>query len=135
MAETSRVGNALGAVAVACMLLACERHLSAATEHDVAAHAPPPSEAPPARAPLPAPPPQARAPDLSSDGTLTSRITAAILSDPGMAGADVSVNADHGVVSLTGNVKSQEQIAIASALAQHEDGVMRIDNHLALNTQ
>jgi osmotically-inducible protein OsmY len=47
-----------------------------------------------------------------------------------MSGADVSVNTDHGVVTLTGNVKSQEQTAIASAHAQRQDGVMRVDNHL-----
>ena len=63
------------------------------------------------------------------------RIQSSILSDPGMAGSDVSVSAIHGVVSLTGNVASQEQVAIASAHAQREDGVMRVDNHLALNVQ
>jgi osmotically-inducible protein OsmY len=54
-----------------------------------------------------------------------------MLADPGMAGADVSVNTDAGVVSLTGTVKSQEQAAVASAHAQRLDGVMRIDNHLS----
>ena len=52
-----------------------------------------------------------------------------------MVGADVSVMASQGVVSLTGSVRSQEQVAIAAAHAQREDGVMRIDNHLALNAQ
>lgn len=62
------------------------------------------------------------------------RIDSAIRADPGMVGADISVNAEHGVVSLTGHVKSPEQVAIASAHAQGEDGVMRVDNELALNT-
>jgi hyperosmotically inducible periplasmic protein len=53
------------------------------------------------------------------------------LADSAMAGADVSVNTDAGVVTLTGTVKSQEQAAIASAHAQHYDGVMRVDNHLS----
>jgi hypothetical protein len=70
-----------------------------------------------------------------SDTVITARTKAAILSDPGMAGSDVSVNTDRGVVSLTGTIKSQEQSAIASAHAQRQDGVLRIDNHLAANLQ
>jgi len=52
-----------------------------------------------------------------------------------MTGSDVSVNTDHGVVMLTGSVKSQEQSAIASAHAQRQDGVMRVDTHLATAPQ
>jgi hyperosmotically inducible protein len=70
-----------------------------------------------------------------SETMITGRIKAAILADPGMGGADVSVNTDSGVVSLTGTVKSQEQAAIASAHAQRHDGVMRIDNHLSTLSQ
>src|SRR5512140_1257653 len=73
--------------------------------------------------------------DSISDTVISGKIKAGILTDPGMGGADVSVNTDHGVVTLTGNVKSQEQTAIASAHAQRQDGVMRVDNHLSLNPQ
>jgi hyperosmotically inducible periplasmic protein len=71
--------------------------------------------------------------DAISDSVITTRVKAGILSDPGMAGSDVSVNTDRGVVSLTGLIKSQEQAAIASAHAQRQDGVMRVDNQLAVN--
>ena len=70
-----------------------------------------------------------------SDTVITARTKAAILSDPGMTGSDVSVNTDRGVVSLTGLIKSHEQAAIASAHAQRQEGVLRIDNHLAANLQ
>jgi hyperosmotically inducible protein len=73
--------------------------------------------------------------DALSDGAITARIKAELLADPAMAGADVSVNTDGGVVVLTGTVNSQEQAATASALAQRSDGVMRIDNHLATTPQ
>ena len=73
--------------------------------------------------------------DTLSDTVITGKIKAAILTDPGMTGADVSVNTDKGVVALAGSVKSQEQIAIASAHAQRQDGVLRIDNHLAMLAQ
>jgi len=79
-------------------------------------------------------PPSPAAPlDAITDSIISSRIKAGILTDPGMTGSDVSVNTDHGVVSLTGIIKSQEQAAIASAHAQREDGVMRVDNQLAVN--
>jgi hyperosmotically inducible protein len=82
-----------------------------------------------------APRPDPLSRDALSDAVITGKIKAAILTDPGMAGADVSVNTDRGVVSLAGTVRSQEQTAIASAHAQREDGVMRVDNHLAMNLQ
>lgn len=73
--------------------------------------------------------------DTLSDTVITGKIKAAILTDPGMTGADVSVNTARGVVALAGSVKSQEQIAIASAHAQRQDGVMRVDNHLSMSAQ
>ena len=73
--------------------------------------------------------------DAISDTMISARIKAELLGDPGMTGSDVSVNTDHGVVTLTGSVKSQEQTAIASAHAQRQDGVMRVDTHLAMAPQ
>jgi osmotically-inducible protein OsmY len=45
------------------------------------------------------------------------------------------VNTDKGVVVLAGTVKNPEQTALASAHAQRQDGVMRVDNHLAPNVR
>ncbi len=73
--------------------------------------------------------------DAVSDTVISGKIKAAMLTDPGMTGADVSVNTDHGAVVLTGRVKSQEQAAIASAHAQRQDGVTRVDNHLSVEPQ
>jgi osmotically-inducible protein OsmY len=74
-------------------------------------------------------------PESISDAAITAKVRGAIHSDPGMAGADVSVNTDHGVVILAGTVKSHEQTGIASAHAQRQDGVMRIDNQLSIAPQ
>ena len=71
-------------------------------------------------------------PEALTDPMISGKIRAGILTDPAMTGADISVNTTHGVVELTGVVASQEQVAIASAHAQRQDGVMRVDNHLAL---
>ena len=101
---------------------------------------PPPEsrgESAPAVAPstvtAPAPRPPQVTMDAIADTVITAKVKAEILNDPGMAGADVSVNTDNGVVSLAGTVKNPEQTAIASAHAQRQDGVMRVDNHLAFN--
>ena len=67
-----------------------------------------------------------------TDTVITGRINAAIRTDPGMAGSDVSVITDRGVVALAGQVKTPDQTAIASAHAQRQDGVMRVDNHLSV---
>ncbi len=73
--------------------------------------------------------------DTLSDTMITGKIKAALLSDPGMTGADVSVSTDKGVVALEGTVKSPEQMAIASAHAQRQDGVMRVDSRLSAVAQ
>ena len=67
-----------------------------------------------------------------TDPSITQRIAEAVLSDPGMAGSDVSVVTSQGVVTLNGLVTSQEQAALASAHAQRQDGVIRVDSHLAV---
>ncbi len=73
--------------------------------------------------------------DSISDALITARLRAGLLADSALAGSDISVNTDRGVVTLTGTVKDREQAAIASAHAQREDGVMRIDNHLTVDVQ
>ncbi|HUP28800.1 MAG TPA: BON domain-containing protein [Usitatibacter sp.] len=91
-------------------------------------------------APLPAPvaepapvtTPQSPSREQLTDSAITGRIKSAIQTDPGMKGADVSVSTDRGVVLLAGIVKTPEQTALASAHAQRQDGVMRVDNHLEL---
>jgi hyperosmotically inducible protein len=72
------------------------------------------------------------APEVVSDAFITGAVRAAMMGDPGLQGSDVSVNTSHGVVSLTGRVKSREQAAIAAAHAEGEDGVMRVDNTLVV---
>jgi osmotically-inducible protein OsmY len=70
-----------------------------------------------------------------ADEAATSAILSAIRADPGMAGADVSVNTENGVVTLTGLVRNREQAAIASAYANRQLGVLRVDNALTIPAQ
>jgi BON domain len=74
-------------------------------------------------------------PEATSDAAISSRVKASLAADPAMAGADVSVNTDRGIVDLAGKVKSQEQAAIAAAHAQRPDGVMRVETHLSVDAR
>jgi len=136
----------LSLAAAALALAACEPRGEQASARVAPSRSAPSSSvatAPPATQPEPPQTAAAPSPPASSiaqknalgDTVITARTKAAILSDPGMTGSDVSVNTDRGVVSLTGTIKSQEQSAIASAYAQRQDGVLRVDNHLAANLQ
>ena len=120
--------------ALACALAGCERpyeRVTAPAPENLARNvsaAPPAAETP---VPLESTRPAA-APEVLSDTIIAARIGAALVADEGMRGADVSVNVEHGVVVLVGNVKSYDQAGIASAYAQRQDGVMRVDNQLTL---
>ncbi|MGZ5593552.1 MAG: BON domain-containing protein [Usitatibacter sp.] len=89
--------------------------------------------APPAEGPATTDPSPLPSRESVSDAMISAYVKAGLLSDPAMKGADVSVNTDHGVVNLTGTVKSREQAAIAAIHAQRPDGVMRIESHLAVD--
>lgn len=80
----------------------------------------------------PSPEAQAFAQSASGDDAITRRVAAAILADPRLAGAQVSVDTIHGVVSLTGYVRTREQAAAAEEHAQAPDGVMRVDDDLSV---
>jgi osmotically-inducible protein OsmY len=49
-----------------------------------------------------------------------------------MKDSDVSVSTDNGVVTLSGTVKSQDQVTIATNLAQRQEGVNRVESQLAV---
>ncbi len=79
--------------------------------------------APPAEVALPA--------EALSDPAITARVKSKLERDSRLAGSLITVSTNAGVVSLTGHVRSEEQLAAAEAHAS-DDGVMRVDNHLAI---
>ena len=123
------------APATVCLLAACGRvgeaprtanpaaDRVAATQPAAVAPAPAAKGAESTRAAMPSP-------ESLTDSAITGRIQHALKGDPAMSGADVSINTDRGVVVLSRTVKTHEQTGIASAHAQRQDGVMRVDNHL-----
>jgi len=130
-----KYGNLLLVALIGASLGACDRAAPRTADNEPqtlasGAASPPQEKAPPVVAD-PAAKPKAT-PETISDAFITGAVRAAVMGDPGLAGSDVSVNTSHGVVSLTGYVKSREQAAIAAARAEGEDGVMRVDNTLVV---
>lgn len=70
--------------------------------------------------------------NVVTDTLVTGKVKTAITADNNMKDADVSVKTENGIVTLTGTVKSQDQVTLASALAQRQEGVSRVENQLAV---
>jgi hyperosmotically inducible protein len=67
-----------------------------------------------------------------SETVTTGKIKAAIAADSGLKDSDISVSTNNGVVTLSGTVKSQDQVAIATNLAQKQDGVQKVESNIAV---
>jgi hyperosmotically inducible protein len=135
-----RYGKIIVAALIGASLGACERAIPRTGEGQPPTGAPTAGNAPdtlvaattPNAAPGATKAKAVPAPETVSDAFITGAVRAALMGDPGLRGADVSVNTSHGVVSLTGRVRSREQAVIAAAHAEGEDGVMRVDNTLVV---
>lgn len=79
-----------------------------------------------------APGPAGDASGAVSETVTTGKIKAAITSDAGLKDSDISVTTQNGVVTLSGTAKSQDQVSMATALAQRQDGVVRVENNIAV---
>ena len=70
--------------------------------------------------------------NVVSDTIITGKVKTAITADNGMKDSDISVKTENGMVTLTGTVKSPDQVTLASALAQRQEGVSRVENQVAV---
>lgn len=66
------------------------------------------------------------------DSAIESQITASLKKSPSLAPRNIDVDVDHGVVTLTGSVRSAEEKASAATLAR-VTGVTRVSNELEIN--
>ena len=82
--------------------------------------------------PTMAPGPAGDATGAVSETLTTGKIKAAVAADSGMKDSDLSVTTDNGVVTLGGTVKSQDQISIATNLAQKQDGVSKVESSITV---
>ena len=62
-----------------------------------------------------------------TDTVTTGKVKAAIASDNGMKDSDLNVSTEGGVVKISGTVKSNDQIALATTIAQRQEGVSSVD--------
>lgn len=79
-----------------------------------------------------APGPAGNATGAVSETITTGKVKAAIAADSGLKDTDISVTTDNGVVMLGGTVKSQDQIAIATSLAQRQEGVNKVETQIVV---
>jgi hyperosmotically inducible protein len=79
-----------------------------------------------------APGPAGNATGAVSETLTTGTETAAIAADSGLKDSDISVTTNNGVVTLSGTVKSQDQVGIAANLAQRQEGVTKVDTQIVV---
>jgi len=70
--------------------------------------------------------------NVVTDTLVTGKVKTAITADNAMKDTDISVKTENGVVTLSGTVKSPDQVTLASALAQRQEGVSRVENQVAV---
>jgi hyperosmotically inducible periplasmic protein len=66
------------------------------------------------------------------DATITAKVKAVFAKDKFVKGYEISVRTDHGVVDLTGNVKSKQESDRATKLATRVKYVTAVHNNLTV---
>jgi hyperosmotically inducible protein len=67
-----------------------------------------------------------------SDGMLTTTVKSKLLADSTVGGLAIDVDTENGVVTLTGNVKSQAEKDAALKIARETDGVKDVNDRLTI---
>jgi len=75
---------------------------------------------------------QKSAGQVVDDAVITSRVKAALLADPDIAGLKINVDTAKGKVTLKGEVKTIALWRKAESLARGVDGVQAVDNQLVI---
>src|ERR1700730_6417858 len=71
--------------------------------------------------------------DTSQDAATTSKVKTALLLSKNVSAFDITTTTTRGVVSLTGEVPSDETRKLAGAIAQDTSGVAQVENTLVVN--
>lgn len=71
--------------------------------------------------------------DTSQDAATTSKVKTALLLSKHVSAFDIKTTTTRGVVSLTGEVPSEETRRLAGAIAQDTSGVAQVQNDLVVN--
>lgn len=68
-----------------------------------------------------------------SDGWLKSKIAAQMVTEDSLDNSDIDIDVEHGVVSLSGEVRTAAAKDRAAAIAKATDGVKSVTNNLKVN--
>lgn len=71
--------------------------------------------------------------DTSQDAATTSKVKTALLLSKNVSAFDITTTTTRGVVSLTGEVPSEETRKLAGAIALDTSGVTQVENNLVVN--
>lgn len=71
----------------------------------------------------------------ASDTTITAAVKAKLLANSSTSGMDIHVETNHGVVTLSGTVRSDAERDLAERIARDTDGVTDVTNNLQVNGQ
>lgn len=67
-----------------------------------------------------------------SDSAVTARVKKRLLQDPKVSGFDVKVSTQDGVVTLTGDLESEESVARVLAITRATEGVKQAVNRMMI---
>jgi len=67
------------------------------------------------------------------DATITARVKTALLNDPDVSGLRIDVDTSRGVVTMSGVVKSQNEVQRAMQIARRVGGVVDVRSTLQVN--
>jgi hyperosmotically inducible protein len=70
--------------------------------------------------------------NVVADTVTTGKVRTAIAADDGMKDSDITVTANNGVVVLSGTARSQDQVTMATNLAQRQEGVSRVETQVVV---
>ncbi len=68
--------------------------------------------------------------DIVDDTTINTQVKTKLLADEFMQGVAINVDTYQGIVTLRGNVDTQDQVRRATEVAQSVKGVKRVENKL-----
>lgn len=71
----------------------------------------------------------------ASDTSITAAVKAKLLANSSTSGMDIHVETNHGVVTLSGTVKTEAESDLAERIARDTDGVTDVTNNLQVQGQ
>jgi len=77
----------------------------------------------------------AKAEQAIDDTTITAKVKAGILTEPGLKVLKIDVDTRNGLVTLTGSADSAQDVQRATQIASNVQGVKSVDNRLAVSSK